>query len=100
MFNFKVRKHFSKFVHPEKQDGGVGDTASGNTTDSEIWLEFEGTPIKWHIPVGVLYDQFCVLNNDNNPDLSLASYSSMLPWNLVVHFSKFPEHEILHCESR
>lgn len=95
----KVRKHFSKFVHLDKQEGG--ETASGNNTDADIWLDFEGTPIKWHIPVGVLYDQFCVLNNDNNPDLSsLASYSSMLPLNLTVHFSKFPEHELLHCESR
>ena len=91
-----MRKHFSKFVHPDKETSG--ELTSGQTNDSEIWLEFEGTPIKWHIPVGVLYDQFCVLNNDTNEDSS--SYSSMLPWNLIVHFSKFPEHEILHCDSR
>ena len=96
---FKVRKHFSKFVHPDKQDGGAGE-ATGHTSDGEIWLDFEGSPIQWHIPVGVLYDQFCILNNDNNEDLSLAPYSSLLPWNLTVHFSKFPELEILHCESR
>ena len=87
-------------MHPDKQDGVVGDTASGHTADAEIWLDFEGSPIKWHIPVGALYDQFCSLNNDNNEDPSLSSYSTMLPWNLTVHFSKFPELEILHCESR
>jgi autophagy-related protein 5 len=87
-------------VHPDKQEGTAADTASGHTADGEIWLDFEGTPIKWHIPVGVLYDQFCSLNNDNNEDPSLASYSTMLPWNLTVHYSKFPELEILHCESR
>jgi len=92
----KVRKHFSKFVHPDKET--TGEQTIGHTTDSEVWLEFEGTPIKWHLPVGVLYDQFCALNNDTNEDAS--SYSSMLPWNLIVHFSKFPEHEILHCDSR
>lgn len=92
----KVRKHFSKFVHPEKESSG--EMTSGHSTESEIWLEFEGTPIQWHLPVGVLYDQFCSLTNDIIDDSS--SFSSMLPWNLIVHFSKFPEHEILHCDSR
>ena len=88
-------------MHPEKQEAVAENAASGNISDAEIWLDFEGTPIKWHIPVGVLYDQFCVLNNDNNlSEMLLSSYSAMLPWNLTVHFSKFPEHEILHYDSR
>ena len=100
-FILKVRKHFSKFVHYDKQDGGSGESlGSGSITDGEIWFDYEGTPIKWHIPVGVLYDQFCVTSVNNISEMSLASSSGMLPWALTVHFSKFPEHEILHCESR
>lgn len=70
----KVRKHFVKFIHPEKHE-------------SEMWLEYNGIALKWHYPIGVLFD----LNN--NSDIQL-------PWNITVHFDKFPEDELLHCTSR
>ncbi|XP_065226905.1 autophagy protein 5 [Planococcus citri] len=69
----KVRKHFSKHVHPDKQE-------------SEMWLDFNGTPLRWHYPVGLLFD--------------LYAYDTQLPWSLTVHFDKFPEDEIIHCASR
>lgn len=51
-----------------------------------MWLDFNGTPLKWHYPIGVLYD--------------IYSMDIKLPWNITVHFSKFPEKEILHCQCR
>lgn len=39
-----------------------------------------------HYPVGLLYD--------------LYAYDTQLPWTVTVHFEKFPENEILHCNSR
>lgn len=51
-----------------------------------MWLDFNGIPLKWHYPIGVLYD--------------LSSGDIKLPWDITVHFSKFPEKEILHCQSR
>ena len=51
-----------------------------------MWLDFNGIPLKWHYPIGVLYDIY-------SPDIKL-------PWNITVHFSKFPEKEILHCQCR
>ncbi|XP_045197350.2 autophagy protein 5-like [Mercenaria mercenaria] len=68
----KISKHLSQYVDKEK----VG----------EMWIDFEGQPLKWHNPVGVLYDLY-------------GSYSS-LPWKLTVHFQDFPEDEIIHCVGR
>lgn len=69
----KVRKHFVRHIHPDK-------------IDAEMWLDFNGQPLKWHYPIGVLYDIYC-------PD-------NQLPWSITVHFEKFPENELLHCTCR
>lgn len=69
-----MRKHFSRFVASEKQE-------------QEMWLEFNGQPIKWHFPIGVLYDIF-------------TAGERQLPWNLTVHFDKFPEAEIFRCHTK
>lgn len=52
-----------------------------------MWLEFNGQPIKWHFPIGVLFD----LHMGNEPQL---------PWNLTVHFDKFPEECIFRCPNK
>ncbi|XP_040589115.1 autophagy protein 5 isoform X7 [Mesocricetus auratus] len=54
----KVKKHFQKALRQEDV--------------SEIWFEYEGTPLKWHYPIGLLFD--------------LLASSSALPWNITVHF--------------
>ncbi|XP_030055031.1 autophagy protein 5 isoform X1 [Microcaecilia unicolor] len=68
----KVKKHFQKVMRPEDI--------------SEIWFDYEGTPLKWHYPVGVLFD--------------LHASNTGLPWNITVHFKNFPERDLLHCLSK
>lgn len=63
----KVRKHFAKYVANDKQD-------------QEMWLEFNGQPLKWQYPIGVLSD--LMLGDDH------------LPWMITVRFDKFPESQI------
>ncbi|XP_057195595.1 autophagy protein 5 isoform X2 [Triplophysa rosa] len=67
----KVKKHFLKVMKTEDVE--------------EIWFEYEGSPLKWHYPTGVLFD--------------LHASNTALPWNITVHFKNFPEHELLHCAS-
>ncbi|XP_073727866.1 autophagy protein 5 isoform X1 [Misgurnus anguillicaudatus] len=66
----KVKKHFHKVMKGE---------------EVEMWFEYEGTPLKWHYPIGVLFD--------------LHASNAALPWNVTVHFKNFPEHELLHCST-
>eukprot|EP01137_Pigoraptor_chileana_P012787 Opistho-2@65522 len=67
----RVRKHFQPLI-PDCED--------------EMWFDYAGQPLKWHYPIGVLFD-------------SLGS-PSQLPWSLTVHFQGFPDDELLHCHDK
>jgi autophagy-related protein 5 len=60
-----IREHFASSI-----------PASGG----EMWLEFNALPLRWHYPVGVLYDLLA---------------ESELPWSLVVHFQNFPTEQVM-----
>eukprot|EP01117_Protostelium_nocturnum_P012356 TRINITY_DN4553_c0_g2_i1.p1 TRINITY_DN4553_c0_g2~~TRINITY_DN4553_c0_g2_i1.p1 ORF type:complete len:271 (+),score=64.79 TRINITY_DN4553_c0_g2_i1:116-928(+) len=66
-----IRKHFSSFI----------TTLHLGTHESELWFEYNGTPLKWNYPVGVLYDIF--------------STSSSPLWEVVVRFQGFPSDQLI-----
>ncbi|XP_076258968.1 autophagy protein 5 [Rhynchophorus ferrugineus] len=71
----KVKKHFLKYVSNDKQD-------------HEMWLEYNGQPMKWHFPIGVLYD------------FLVEGETETLPWLVMVHFDKFPETQIYRFSNK
>ena len=71
----KVRKHFS-------------DSAPGEAGD--MWFSYNGTPLRWHHPIGLLYD-ILHCNSDQVPGL---------PWQITVHVSQFPSDTLLPCQTR
>jgi len=76
----KVRKHFSSHQ------------VSSNTASDTMWFSYRGTPLRWHHPIGLLYDLLHV-------DLLTGDHGS-LPWEVTVHFSQFPTDTLLPCHSR
>ncbi|KAI6189879.1 Autophagy protein 5 [Aphelenchoides bicaudatus] len=44
---------------------------------TNVWLEVNGTALKWHYPIGVLFD--------------LHSNEQHLPWTITVHLKNFPD---------
>ncbi|KAL5105337.1 Autophagy protein 5 [Taenia crassiceps] len=44
--------------------------------DLDYWLSYDGVPLKWHYPVGLLFDLYGSPNN--------------LPWEITVHFGDYP----------
>ncbi|KAI5818567.1 autophagy protein Apg5-domain-containing protein [Pyronema omphalodes] len=61
------------------------------------WLEFESVPLKWHWPVGVLYDLF----TGRDPTVTTADDEEehSLPWKLVLRFQNFPSKHIMRIDS-
>lgn len=70
----KVVKYFYRFVDQTKD------------TTNNMWLDYDGQPIKSHHPVGLSWDLF--------------GCSSDLPWRLILHFSKFPSEELVRCNTK
>jgi len=61
----KIQRHFSDFV-------------STAVKSNDIWLDYNGTALKWHYPVGLLFDLYA---NEG------IGTSANIPWCLNVHFS-------------
>ncbi|KAF2454982.1 autophagy protein Apg5-domain-containing protein [Lineolata rhizophorae] len=64
-----------------------------SSAPSDGWFECDGVPLKWHYPVGLLYDLYAGAEpfsqeaGDKNQD--------GLPWRLVVHFSDWPDESLV-----
>uniref|UniRef100_H2YCV1 Autophagy protein 5 n=1 Tax=Ciona savignyi TaxID=51511 RepID=H2YCV1_CIOSA len=71
LFTPKIVEHFSRHTDEDKK--------------SEVWYEFNGQPLKWQYPCGLLFDLHCE--------------SSVLPWVITVHFHNFPTGELIRCSS-
>ncbi|XP_047514442.1 autophagy protein 5 isoform X2 [Pieris napi] len=69
-----MKRHFLRYISQEN-------------ADNEMWMDYNGQPLKWHYPIGFLYDLYC----GNDPQT---------PWTLTVHFSKFPGNILLHCPNK
>lgn len=55
-----------------------------------IWFEYEGVPIKWNLPIGVLYDYLHLPGIDRNNNLENDGV-----WELHLKTSKFPTEYII-----
>lgn len=51
-----------------------------------IWLEYEDVPLKWHLPVGLLYDYL---------HLPSASSESRHEWILTLRYGEYPSEHLI-----
>ena len=55
-----------------------------------MWFSCNGSPLRWHHPIGLLHDLLA----------GVADQDGHLPWSITVHFSHFPVEQILPCHAR
>lgn len=70
------RQTYFPLIYDKVQKNFV-DHVSPTSKTNEIWLEFNGIPLKWHYPVGLLYDLYMY-------DSEIET--TALPWSIHVHF--------------
>ncbi|KAJ2886589.1 autophagy protein 5 [Coemansia aciculifera] len=61
-------------------------TPSDQIGESDIWFEYKGQALKWHYPIGLLYDM--LVSDVHRGDAEL-------PWSLTLHVRKLPTAKII-----
>jgi autophagy-related protein 5 len=82
-----------------------GSLINPEVAPHDAWLSFEDVPLKWHYPLGLLYDLFSGAEPTlpgQRPAQDLmtpASGSSPLPWRLVVHYTDYPGDQLIQLDA-
>ncbi|PGH12911.1 autophagy protein 5 [Helicocarpus griseus UAMH5409] len=89
------------------------------TQPHQGWFSFEGVPLKWHYPLGLLYDLYSgaepvtsksgvgedILRTasprgmDDPDDHSEHEPGEPIPWRLQVHFSDWPDDDLVPLDA-
>lgn len=88
-FRLIPRVSFIPFYLRNVREHFADARAPGIDAQSDVWIEYRGIPLKWHLPMGVLFDLICACSEEE----------SHLPLQLVVHFQNFPAERVMNLKS-
>lgn len=71
------------------------------------WLSYQDVPMKWHLPIGLLYDLYSGASeqlrdaHDDRPDSLDGSEATRGPraWKLTLHFQDWPKEALAQLDS-
>ncbi|KAL1976617.1 hypothetical protein VTN31DRAFT_2899 [Thermomyces dupontii] len=87
------------------------------------WFSFEGVPLKWHYPLGLLYDLYAGadpastssssdvhqsqsislagrnLSQPEDDDEDSSTGKEPLPWRLTLHFTNWPDEDLVRLDA-
>ena len=90
----RVIDYFEKYAPPLL---GIANHNAARQRVRNVWFESNGIPLRWHLPVGALYDVLVKPAQKTGNILDVTNTTS-LPWKIVVHFQSFPEQQIVRFE--
>ena len=69
------------------------------------WFSFENVPLKWHYPLGLLYDLFSGASPWHAPgsapreEGASSDQETSLPWRLILHFTDWPDEQLVRLDA-
>lgn len=75
----------------------------------DAWLSFEDVPLKWHYPLGLLFDLFSGaepadleppgVGDASNVAAEASTSTSTIPWKLTIHYTDFPDEQLIQLDT-
>lgn len=94
------RLSYLPFILPRIHSFFLSSLIDPTVSPQDAWLSFEDVPLKWHYPIGLLFDLHPGIRNDDaDPDLSSEKDSEeILPWKLTLHYTNFPLDQLIQMD--
>lgn len=106
------RLSYLAFLLPKLHAFFAPSLINPDVSANEAWLSFEDVPLKWHFPLGLLYDLFSgsepvnlgKQEKEESVSLSHATVEqnvgiAPIPWRLTIHYTEFPGDQLIQLDA-
>ncbi|KAF1953869.1 autophagy protein 5 [Byssothecium circinans] len=106
LIQFPRLSYLGLLIH-KLHDFFESDLIYPEVSPADAWLEYEGVPLKWHYPLGLLYDLYSGAEpaqphdptEMQEPAPQDEEEKNSLPWKLTVHFSDYPVDQLVKLDT-
>lgn len=105
------RLSYLAFLLPKLHAFFQSSLINPEVSPTDAWISFEEVPLKWHYPLGLLYDLFSGAEPLDLDSVGLAEHvassqatvetsttATPIPWKLVIHYTDYPEEQLIRLD--